>query len=62
MTKYLVIDIGCIECGEATEVVGVYSTHVAAQRALVARAGNEHGGYFADGQRRVEIFAIEVES
>lgn len=58
MSKYLTFDIGCIECGESSSVVGVYESREEAQAALAERAGNEHGGYFSGGQHHVEVFEL----
>ena len=58
MTRFLVFDIGCIECGESSAVVGIYATQPEAQAALVSRAGNEDGGYFSSGQHEVGIFEL----
>lgn len=57
--KFLVFDVGCIECGESSEVVGIYDERADAEVARSERAGNPGGGYFAGGQHEVEIFEIE---
>lgn len=32
--KYIIVDVGCIECGEQTEVVGIYTTKKSAEEAF----------------------------
>lgn len=35
---YIIVDVGCIECGEQTEVVGVYDTAEETEAAFTAAA------------------------
>ncbi|MAH44866.1 hypothetical protein CMI37_03505 [Candidatus Pacearchaeota archaeon] len=61
---YLVFDIGCLECGEPSQPVGVYNS---VEEALEARDG--HGSNEAtmwgrpewNGLHDVQVFPIEVE-
>lgn len=34
MRRYLALDVGCLECGETTSVVGLYDTETEARAAL----------------------------
>ena len=36
---FVIVDVGCIECGEQTEVVGIYATEEAAKSAFEEYAG-----------------------
>ena len=57
-TKYLAFDIGCIECGESSAVVGVYDTKEeaenAAEKAREAQRNDWHG------EHSFEVFEIAV--
>ena len=53
MIRYIVVDIGCIECGEPTNILGVYKTKEEAE------ANHIEGGYFSSGQHSIEIFEEE---
>lgn len=52
--KFVVVDTGCIECGESTEVLGIYRTRKAAEEE------HKEGDYFDGGQHCIEIFEVEV--
>ena len=58
MIRYLAFDVGCIECGEDSDVVGVYLTReeaeVAADIAQQAQAADWHGQHY------FEVYEIEV--
>jgi len=54
---YVVVDIGCIECGEPTEVIGLYETYETAEEARIARA--PQGTYFDGGQHAVQTFEVK---
>lgn len=56
--SWLVIDVGCIECGEDTEIVGVYATREASEAAQHERVDGDGDTYFADGQHRVDVFEL----
>lgn len=66
---FVLVDVGCIECGEATEVVGVYATRdeaVAQVRRIAVKIDKEIPddfdewglSYFTGGQRRLEIHEV----
>lgn len=55
MVRYILINVGCIECGVSTEVVGVYNTEREA-----AKAQSEQTDWRGGGQSSAEIFKIEV--
>lgn len=50
MKVYVVVDVGCIECGEPTSVKGVF----------LKPPDITLGEYFAGGQHSVELFEVEV--
>ena len=57
--RFLVFDIGCIECGESSDVVGIYETREMAEAVKVSRArGDRFGNYFDGGQHIVEVFEL----
>lgn len=60
--KFLVFDIGCIECGESSEVVGFYDTraeaeHVAEEYSTVTKGWGRPEWH---GQHSVEVFEVEL--
>lgn len=66
-TKYLVFDVGCIECGESSKVVGIYATKQNAQRAVkryITYEPNKFGTYWGrkewTGQHEVEIYEVKI--
>lgn len=60
MKRWLAFDIGCIECGEESAVVGVFSSpedaKVAAGAASVKQAADWHG------EHHFEVYEIDVPS
>lgn len=50
---YLVIDIGCIECGEASHFVGAFTDKARAEEVAEQRSG------FYGGQHYGEIFEFD---
>lgn len=61
--SFLLMDIGCIECGESSTVVGVFDTEEAAQSARLAYLdpGTRWGKKGWIGQHSVEIFDLDVQ-
>ncbi len=64
---YLAFDIGCIECGEKSSVIGVYSTEVEAERAIKKYITNEPNKFGTNwgrkewrGQHSCEVFKVKV--
>lgn len=67
---HLLVDIGCIECGEDTRIVAAYNDEAAAKAAFVAEAvrlGIETpekkdfgAGYFVGGQRYLTVMKCEA--
>lgn len=53
MQVWVVVDVGCMECGEDTEVLGVYPTKEQAEAAW------KTGHYFTNGEHNVEIHESE---
>ena len=63
MTGWLAFDIGCIECGEASAVIGVFPDEAAAVRAC-EEYGNVPGASWGrpewHGQHRCEVFPLSA--
>lgn len=67
MKKWLVFDVGCIECGENSQPVGVYASKAAARRAVKRYVTNEPNKYGFSwgrpewaGQHLVDVYEVEV--
>lgn len=62
MKRWLAFDIGCIECGETSEVIGVFLTREAAEAAVEAWRSPNHrwGREGRTGQHSEEVFEIDV--
>jgi len=62
MPRYIVMDIGCIECGEPSDIVGVYKSWDEAQAAgdeyANAKPQNSWGRAEWTGQHYVQVFKI----
>lgn len=55
MKKYIVINVGCIECGVSTKLVGVYAT-----RAYAKKVAEKQKDWREGGQSFAKVFEIEV--
>jgi hypothetical protein len=53
---YVVVDIGCLECGVSSEIVGVFSHHSRAQS--IAEACNDKFSWRGGGQNSFEVFEL----
>ena len=60
MRRFLAFDIGCIECGEPSAVVGVFKTKAGAKNA--ADRAREQQGEEWSGQHEFVVYEIQVES
>lgn len=58
MKRWIVIDVGCHECGVNSEVVGSYATENEAR--LAAEERSEETEEWRDGQSIPQVFEIEV--
>lgn len=58
MKVWVVIDVGCHECGVGSEPVGIYSTEAKAEAARVAREA-ETQGWRDGGQTICDVFEME---
>ena len=65
--KYVVVDIGCIECGESSNVVGIFDTIEQAEESVKKYITNEPNEFGYDwgrkdwnGKHYVEIFEVAV--
>lgn len=56
MSRYLVMNIGCIECGISSNVVGRYKTKIEAD--AVAEVLNEKLYWRDGGQNSFEVFDL----
>jgi len=54
---YVALDIGCIECGEGSEVLGIFKTEEAAQ--AVADAARKKQAENWAGEHHFEVHVIE---
>jgi hypothetical protein len=53
---YLVMNIGCIECGVSSKIVGLFSDKVRADK--VAEACDEKHSWREGGQNHYEVFPL----
>jgi len=58
MKKYLAFDIGCLECGESSDVVGIFETRKEAEAA--AEKAHEEQKKNWTGQHSFEVFEINT--
>jgi hypothetical protein len=58
MKRYLAFDVGCIECGEPSTVIGVFKTKAAARAAAGKAGAVQHDNW--SGQHSFEVHEIEV--
>ena len=56
MNKWLVFNVGCIECGVSSNVVGVYATKEEADN--IAAICNAKLDWREDGQNSFEVFDL----
>ena len=56
MKRFLVFNIGCIECGVSSNVVGLYDTEDEANKA--AQACNDNLSWRDGGQNAFEVFDL----
>ena len=57
-TKWLAFDIGCIECGEESAVIGTYATKEEAEAACKAAQEAQEKNW--RGQHSMEVFEIPL--
>ena len=58
MKRFLVMNIGCIECGVSSGVVGLFATQVEADKA--AEKCQEHLHWREGGQNSFEVFDLKA--
>lgn len=56
MSFFVAVDIGCIECCEPTAVIGIFSTHAAAQCACDEREAFQQAHW--TGQHAFEVHEV----
>ena len=57
--RYLAFDIGCIECGEPSGVIGIYDTEEEAMDAALMAQAKQSGDW--QGQHAFCVFDLESE-
>ena len=58
MNRYLVFNVGCIECGVSSNVVGTYKTKEEAEK--VSEIMSEKLHWREHGQNSFEVFDLEA--
>jgi len=58
LKRWLAFDVGCIECGESSAVIGVYGTETEASAAAQVAAEKQQRDWH--GQHSMEVFEIDV--
>lgn len=56
MALFVAVDIGCIECGEKSAVLGVFETKEEAESVCNEHAGRHQEKW--DGQHSFEVFRV----
>ena len=56
MRKYIVVNIGCIECGVSSNIVGVFDDDIKANE-IAAKLNDTHA-WREGGQNSFEVFAM----
>lgn len=56
MMRWLAFDVGCIDCGEASAVIGVYTTRVEAEAACETAKQKQRADWH--GQHSMEVFDL----
>lgn len=60
--RWIAIDVGCIECGESSALIGVYISKDLADAACAKyaevdeRDGDGYYGFFTNGQHHTRVF------
>jgi len=62
MKRYLAMDIGCIECGQESAVIGIFATEQEAEAAIEAylQPGTNWGREEWTGSHHCEVFEVDV--
>ena len=58
MRMFLAFDVGCIECGESSAVIGVFKTEAEAKVACDKAEAEQRANW--TGQHSMEVHAIDV--
>ena len=58
--KYVVVDIGCIECGEPSGVLGIFTNEEEAEKVAEKYAEIQSNNW--SGQHHFEIFEVKEEN
>lgn len=59
-SRFLAFDIGCIECGEPSDVIGLYETLEDAQQACATAEAKQRADW--RGQHRMEVFVLRADA
>lgn len=57
MKNYLVFNVGCIECGVSSNVVGIFNSKEKAEN--IARILDENASWREGGQNSYEVFELQ---
>lgn len=57
MKLWILVDIGCIECGEQSDIVGTFTSEAAANRVCAQLLSNDEAR-FHGGQHDYEVFEL----
>ena len=58
MSGFVVANIGCIECGVSSGIVGVFATKDEAERIATTLNDDKHYSWREGGQHSYEVFAL----
>ncbi len=58
MSGWIVVNIGCIECGVSSDIVGIYATEADAEK--VAEACRAKLGWREGGQNAFDVFDLSA--
>lgn len=58
MKAYLAFDIGCIECGEESRVIGTFKTRKGAESACAKASKKQKENW--EGEHYMQVFEIEL--
>lgn len=57
MSYYVAVDVGCIECGERTSILGIFTNKKQAEKILKEHSKRQEDNW--EGQHSFELFKIE---
>lgn len=60
MTQYLLMNIGCLECGVSSQIVGVYTNKAFAEDLAKKLESNRTFSWREGGQNSYEVFELPL--